>query len=114
VLLAPTASPYAWMVLLGVGQGAAFAVGLTLFVLRTRTTAATARLSAMAQTFGYLVAAGGPLLVGTVHDAARSWTPALMLLIALAVPQVVVGVLAGRPVILKDFPGTDTENPSGS
>ncbi|HEV7899307.1 MAG TPA: MFS transporter [Planosporangium sp.] len=97
VLLAPTTAPYLWMMLVGVGQGAAFAVGLTLFVLRTRTTADTARLSAMAQTFGYLVAAGGPLLVGAVHDAARSWTPALALLLLLAVPQLVNGLLASRP-----------------
>jgi len=96
VLLAPTGAPYLWMVLIGAGQGAAFAVGLTLFVLRARTAAETARLSAMAQTFGYLVAAGGPLLVGTVHDVTRSWTPALLLLLALAVPQLVTGVLAGH------------------
>jgi CP family cyanate transporter-like MFS transporter len=96
VLLAPTAAPYLWMLLLGVGQGTSFAIGLTLFVLRARATADTARLSAMAQTFGYLVAAGGPLLVGTVHEAARSWTPALALLLLLALPQLLTGLLAGR------------------
>ncbi|MGC9667788.1 CynX/NimT family MFS transporter [Planosporangium sp. 12N6] len=96
ILVAPTAAPYLWMLLLGLGQGAAFAVGLTLFVLRTRSSADTARLSAMAQTFGYLVAAGGPLLVGAAHDAARSWTPALALLVLLGVPQLVTGALAGR------------------
>jgi CP family cyanate transporter-like MFS transporter len=96
VLFATTTAPYLWMVLLGIGQGASFAVALTLFVLRTRSTAVTARLSAMAQGFGYLVAACGPLLVGTVHDAARSWTPALALLLLLAVPQLVAGWLAGR------------------
>jgi CP family cyanate transporter-like MFS transporter len=96
VLLAPTAAPYLWMLLLGVGQGTSFAIGLTLFVLRARATVDTARLSAMAQTFGYLVAAGGPLLVGTVHDATRSWTPALALLLLLALPQLLTGLLAGR------------------
>ncbi|GAA1819449.1 MFS transporter [Planosporangium flavigriseum] len=96
VLLAPTAAPYLWVLLVGVGQGSAFPLGLTLFVLRTRTTADTARLSAMAQTCGYLIAASGPLLVGTVHDATRSWTPAIALLLLLAVPQLVTGVLAGR------------------
>jgi CP family cyanate transporter-like MFS transporter len=96
VLLAPTSVPYLWMVLIGVGQGAAFAVGLTLFVLRTRATADTARLSAMAQTFGYLLAGSGPLLVGAIHDAAGSWTPALGLLLLLTAPQLVAGVLAGR------------------
>jgi CP family cyanate transporter-like MFS transporter len=96
VLLAPTRTPYLWMVLLGIGQGGTFAVGLTLFVLRTRTALHTARLSALAQTFGYLLAATGPLLVGLVHDATGSWTPALGLLLLLAVPQVAAGLLAGR------------------
>jgi CP family cyanate transporter-like MFS transporter len=96
ILLAPTAAPYLWMIVLGTGQGATFALGLTMFVLRARSTASTARLSAMAQTFGYLVAAGGPLLVGAVHDAAGSWTPALVLLLVLIVPQLVTGVIAGR------------------
>jgi CP family cyanate transporter-like MFS transporter len=96
ILLAPTAAPYLWMIVLGSGQGATFALGLTMFVLRARSTAATARLSAMAQTFGYLVAASGPLLVGAVHDAARSWTPALVLLLLLTAPQLVTGVIAGR------------------
>jgi CP family cyanate transporter-like MFS transporter len=96
ILLVPTTAPYLWMVVLGSGQGATFAIGLTMFVLRARSTASTARLSAMAQTFGYLVAAGGPLLVGALHDAAGSWTPPLVLLLVLIVPQLVTGVIAGR------------------
>jgi MFS transporter, CP family, cyanate transporter len=96
LLVAPTAAAYLWMLLLGVGQGGTFAVGLTLFVLRARSTTDTARLSAMAQTFGYMVAAGGPLLVGAVHDAAGSWAPALVLLLLLAVPQLLTGLGAGR------------------
>jgi CP family cyanate transporter-like MFS transporter len=96
ILLAPTAAPYLWVIVLGTGQGATFALGLTMFVLRARSTAATARLSALAQTFGYLVAACGPLLVGAVHDAAGSWTPPLVLLLVLIAPQLVTGVIAGR------------------
>jgi MFS transporter, CP family, cyanate transporter len=98
LLLAPTAAPYLWAVLLGLGQGASFAVGLSLFVLRSRSPADTARLSAMAQTFGYLIATGGPLLVGTFRDVTRSWSPPLALLLLLLVPQMVAGVLAGRPL----------------
>jgi MFS transporter, CP family, cyanate transporter len=96
ILITPTAAPYLWVIVLGIGQGATFAIGLTMFVLRARSTATTARLSAMAQTFGYLVAAGGPLLVGAVHDAAGSWAPALVLLLLLIVPQLATGVIAGR------------------
>jgi CP family cyanate transporter-like MFS transporter len=98
VLLAPTGAPYVWAVLLGVGQGAAFAVALTLIVLRARTPADTAGLSAMAQSFGYVVAAGGPLLVGVVHDRTGSWAPPLTLLLLLLIPQAAAGMLAGRPL----------------
>jgi len=96
VLAAPTTMPYLWAVILGLGQGGTFAVGLTMFVVRARSSPDTARLSAMAQTFGYLIAAGGPFLVGAIRDAAGSWKPALALLLALMVPQLVAGLLGGR------------------
>jgi len=102
ILVAPTAVPYLWVLVLGVGQGATFAIGLTLFVVRTADPATTASLSAMAQTAGYLVAACGPLLFGAVHDLTGSWSAALGLLLVLTVPQLVTGVLAGRPLVLGD------------
>ena len=96
VLLAPMAAPYLWVVLIGLGQGGCFALGLNLFVLRTRRVADTARVSAMAQSIGYTLCAVGPLLVGVLHDATGSWTTPLVLLLALLVPQLVTGALAGR------------------
>jgi CP family cyanate transporter-like MFS transporter len=96
VLLAPMAAPYLWVVLIGVGQGVCFALGLNLFVLRARHVAETARVSAMAQSIGYTLCAFGPLLVGVLHEAVGSWTPPLVLLLSLLVPQVVTGALAGR------------------
>ena len=49
VLLAPTAAPFVWVALIGIGQGSCFALGLNLFVLRTRGVADATRLSGMAQ-----------------------------------------------------------------
>jgi CP family cyanate transporter-like MFS transporter len=96
ILLAPTTAPYLWVAILGIGQGSAFALCVTLFVLRARTSHDTARLSALAQTAGYLVAALGPLLLGALNDVSGSWTPPLLLLIALLAPQLTLGLLAGR------------------
>lgn len=96
VLVAPLAAAYLWAVVLGVGQGASFAVGLTFFVLRTADSADTARLSALAQTIGYLLAGTGPLVFGALHDVSASWTPSLLLLLVLLVPQLWAGLLAGR------------------
>ena len=67
VLLAPMAAPYLWVVLIGAGQGACFALGLNLMVLRTRRVHDTARVSAMAQSVGYTLCALGPLLGGLRH-----------------------------------------------
>jgi CP family cyanate transporter-like MFS transporter len=96
VLLAPMAAPYLWVLLVGAGQGACFALGLNLFVLRTRRVVDTARVSAMAQSIGYTLCAVGPLLVGVLHDVTGSWTVPLVLLLALLAPQLVCGALAGR------------------
>ena len=113
ILLAPTAAPYLWVVILGVGQGGSFGVGLLLFSLRTRTTAVTARLSAQAQTVGYLVAAAGPLLVGAVHDASDSWTLPVALLLVLLVPQGVFGLLAGARRFAGSAPEPRATEPQG-
>lgn len=102
VLVAPATAPYLWAVLIGVGQGACFALGLNLFVLRTRHVPDTARLSAMAQSIGYVVCAFGPLLVGVLYEATGSWTPSLVLLLVLLVPQLWAGVLSGRARCIGD------------
>lgn len=96
VLLAPTAVPYLWVMLLGLGQNAAFPLALTLIVLRGGSVTSTAALSTLTQSVGYLVAALGPLVIGAVHDATGSWTPALIVLLALLGPQLVVGLAAAR------------------
>jgi MFS transporter, CP family, cyanate transporter len=85
-----------WVVLVGAGQGACFALGLNLFVLRTRAVSDTARVSAMAQSIGYTICALGPLLVGVLHDLTTTWTTPLLVLLALLGPQLVAGALAGR------------------
>jgi CP family cyanate transporter-like MFS transporter len=96
ILVAPMSAPYLWVVLLGIGQNACFPLALTLIVLRGGTVASTAALSTMAQTVGYLIAAAAPLLVGALHDLTGSWTPPLVLLLAMVVPQMLAGLAAGR------------------
>jgi CP family cyanate transporter-like MFS transporter len=70
ILVAPMSAPYLWVVLLG--------------------------LSTLAQSVGYMLAAIFPLAVGALHGASGSWTPALILLLALLGPQVGFGLAAGR------------------
>jgi MFS transporter, CP family, cyanate transporter len=96
VILAPTSVPYLWVVVLGIGQNALFPLAMTLIVLRGGPVASTSALSTMVQTVGYLMAAGGPLAIGAVHDISGSWTPALIVLVGLLVPQTVIGLEAAR------------------
>jgi CP family cyanate transporter-like MFS transporter len=96
VILAPTSLPYLWVVLLGLGQNASFPLALTLIVLRGGSVTSTAALSTMVQTVGYLIAAAGPLAIGALHDISGSWTPPLIVLLVLLVPQAVMGLEAAR------------------
>jgi len=93
--VAPRSGAWWWAVLLGIGSGA-FPLALTLIGLRARTTAMTTSLSAFAQSAGYVLAIAGPLTVGVLHQLTGSWTPSLVLLIALLIPQLVAGLSAGQ------------------
>lgn len=100
LLLAPAEAPALWAMLYGLGTGAAFPLAMTLIVLRTRDAAQTGRLSASAQSFGYLLAATGPLGVGLLYAASDDWTVPLSALALVLVAQAAAGLAAGqaRPV----------------
>jgi CP family cyanate transporter-like MFS transporter len=91
----PAAAPWLWAVLLGV-VNTAFPLVLTMIAMRGSSPARVVRLSAFAQSVGYLLAIPGPILVGFLHDRTGGWRVPLVLLIALLVPQLVAGLLAGR------------------
>ena len=117
ILLAPMSAPYLWTVLLGLGQNASFPLALMLIVLRGGSVATTEGLSTLAQSVGYVLAAMAPLAVGALHGMAQSWTPALILLLALVVPQLLIGLAAGRDRAMHDGDrraGRLTRRPGGS
>jgi MFS transporter, CP family, cyanate transporter len=91
----PTAAPWLWAVLLGV-VNCAFPLVLTMIALRGRTPATVARLSAFAQSIGYVIAIPGPILVGFLHDRSGGWRVPLGLMVVLMVPQIIAGMIAGR------------------
>ncbi|RSM58609.1 MFS transporter [Actinoplanes sp. ATCC 53533] len=91
----PAAAPWLWVVLLGVGN-CSFPLVLTMIALRGRDAATVARLSAFAQSSGYLLSVPGPIVVGVLYEHTGSWRIPLALLAVLMVPQMVAGVLAGR------------------
>lgn len=60
LMIAPVSGAWLWSGVLGIGQGGAVGLALTLIVLRSGDARTAARLSGMAQTVGYLLAAAGP------------------------------------------------------
>lgn len=86
-----------WAVLAGFAGGTTLALSLSLFGLRTKDYSDAGALSGMAQSAGYTLAALGPIAIGAIHDATSSWTPALGVLVVLALVQTVFGALASRP-----------------
>jgi MFS transporter, CP family, cyanate transporter len=96
VLLAPSSTALVWVVIMGLGQGAALSLALLMIVLRAGDDNTAARLSSMAQGFGYLLAATGPLLMGLLHAATGDWTVPLLALIALCGAELAAGLAAGR------------------
>jgi MFS transporter, CP family, cyanate transporter len=97
LLLAPAAAPVVWALLYGLGTGAAFPLAMTLVLQRTRDVGQTGRLSASAQSIGYLIAATGPLAVGLLHQVTGDWTSGLVLLLGVLLAQTVIGLAAARP-----------------
>jgi MFS transporter, CP family, cyanate transporter len=76
-------------------------------LLRTRDVAQTGRLSAAAQSAGYLLAATGPLAVGLLHDTTGGWRPGLVLLLVLQAGQFAAGLSAARPRLVTDVPAEE-------
>lgn len=96
LLVAPAAAPLLWAVLYGLGTGAAFPLSMTVVLLRTRDVEQTGRLSAAAQSAGYLLAATGPLAIGALAEATGGWRAGLLVLLGVLVAQTAAGVAAGR------------------
>jgi CP family cyanate transporter-like MFS transporter len=90
-----------WATLAGLASGASFSLALALAPLRTTTPAATVRLSGMAQSFGYLIAAAGPVVAGWLA-AATSWGVVVGAIAVLALVQAGLGYLAGARRHLED------------
>ncbi|HET9647859.1 MAG TPA: MFS transporter [Microlunatus sp.] len=109
--VAPTAAPWLWVVLLGASQST-FPLALAMIGLRARSTTGVVRLSAFAQSLGYLLSVAAPVLVGVLYAQTGGWSVPIALMAALLVPQAVTGYLAGRPRWIEDevsLPGVGAE-----
>ncbi|MBN3507834.1 MFS transporter [Mycolicibacterium septicum] len=95
LLVDPGAAPLLWSFFVGIGMSV-FSLALTVIALRARNAEDTARLSGMAQGFGYLLAGVGPFTFGLLHDMTEGWTAPFVMVLAVYLVQMVAGALAGR------------------
>ncbi len=84
------------IILIGLALGGSFPLALTYIGLRARNANQAAALSGMTQSSGYLLAAVGPLFIGSLFDIAQLWTIPIITLIIVSVIVMIFGMLSGR------------------
>lgn len=93
VWAAPEAAPWLWAVLLGIAQGASFAIGLVLLVRYAVSAAAAARFTAMAFLVSYTVASMGPTTMGAVRDLTGDYSTIWLVLACLMLLQLAAALV---------------------
>ncbi len=86
-----------WMGIMGFVLGGTFGLALLLIVIRSRDAESATELSGMAQSIGYLVAATGPWIFGSLFDLTGSWTYPILLLFAISALKLITGYRAAVP-----------------
>lgn len=98
LMYAPLPSAIVWAGVLGFGQGAGLSLGTFLFVAKAASIDTATRISAMAQTVGYLIAVAGPLVVGALYQHSGDWNLPVLLLVGILLIELIVALPAGRNV----------------
>jgi MFS transporter, CP family, cyanate transporter len=97
---APLGSAADWVILLGLGQGAALGLAIFFMMARAPDPVVAASLSAFAQSVGYLVATVGPVATGFLHTASNGWAVPVVCLLAVIGLELAAGWQAARDVTL--------------
>jgi CP family cyanate transporter-like MFS transporter len=97
LLYAPIGTWPLWSLVLGLGQGGLFGLALLFISLRSSSTEASAMLSSMSQSIGYLAASVCPLAISVVRDAYKGPAGPAFLVVAITVLCAWCGLQAARP-----------------
>jgi CP family cyanate transporter-like MFS transporter len=100
-LFAPLSLIWASTVILGLGQGATFALALAMIVLRSRDAHVAAQLSSMVQGVGYTVASGASLVTGVIYGSVGGLAAVGVLFAVLIALGAIAGWGAGRNLFVK-------------
>ncbi|TDN90891.1 MFS transporter [Microbacterium sp. BK668] len=101
LLLAPSAAPWLWVALLGIGP-LFFPLTLVLLGLRSRTHEASVALSSFVQSIGYAIVSVFPVSIGLLHDATDGWAAPLWVLAVVVAAAIPAGFVIARPHTVED------------
>lgn len=104
ILFAPLSTAAVWTFIAGLGGGA-FPFAMTMFNLRTRSTAGSAAVTGFAMGCGYALGTIGPLLGGVLSNMTGGWKLSLIVFAATAIPMAVGAVMLTRNAKFEDFAG---------
>lgn len=85
-----------WISFVGFVIGGTFGLALLFIVLRSKDAQTTTELSGMAQSIGYLIAATGPIIFGSLFDLTGNWNDSLILLLLVVFLKLYTGLDAAK------------------
>ncbi|MGV0924680.1 CynX/NimT family MFS transporter [Empedobacter tilapiae] len=94
---------YISAILIGIAGGFAFSLSILFFSLRSKTIAGTIKISGMAQSIGYLIAAFGPPIFGKLYDLDSTWKYSLFFLLLCIIIMTFFGSKATRPKFIEEY-----------
>ena len=97
LMIPQTQLAWLWISIIGFVLGSTFGLALLFIVLRSSDTESATELSGMVQSIGYLIAAIGPVLFGSLFDLSGDWFYPFVLLIVVACCKLYTGIGAGKP-----------------
>jgi len=93
---------YANAVIIGISNGLSFSLSILFFSARTKNSANAVKISGMAQSVGYLIAAFGPPVFGKLHDWDASWKSSFYFLSFAVLLMFYFGMKAARNKYVED------------
>ncbi|MDM1294108.1 MFS transporter [Sphingobacterium sp. N143] len=93
---------YVAAILLGLSNGLSFSLSILFFTLRAKSTANAIKISGMAQSIGYLIAAFGPPIFGRLHEIDGTWHLSFYFLGGSIILLLVAGIKAGAPKFVEE------------
>lgn len=85
--LPPVVGPWGWVVLMAIGVGAGFPLGLSVIAWHSPDAASAGAASGLAMGFGYLLAGSAPLVMGLLLDVTGGYPVPLAVLLVAGVAQ---------------------------